>query len=696
MTDYLFYLLLGTGAGAIIAAFGLGLVITYQGSGVVNFAHGAMATWVAYVYADLRNGSYPFPVPGLPGRYHFGGSLAGDVGFRWAMLLALATAAVMGALVYALVFRPLRRAPALAKVVASVGLVIVFTSLVERRFSDKTTIRVDSILPREPISLTDELTVPRDGLWLALIVIAIGLALWAMSRYTRVGLVTRAAAENEKGAVLLGYSPDRLAALSFVIASLVTGFVAVLAAPMIQLSSGVYTFGFLIPALGAALLGTFRHVGPTVATGLAIGMVQSTFTKLQGDISWFPDYGAREGLPFLVIIVAMMLLGERLPERGTVDMWRLPAVPAAGASAFSVALPVVLAVAGLLVLGPLWRGAIMTSVIATVMALSFVILTGFAGQTSLAQMAFAGIAGFALSKLAMQWDVPFPLAPLLAAGIATAFGVVLGLPALRLRGTNLAIVTLAGGVAITEFVFKNPKYVGDASTGGAQIPNPDLFGWDLGLVLGSKSSRPVFGIFLVVVATVLCLVVVNLRGSATGRRILAIRSNERAAAAIGIRVARVKMLAFAMSAFVAGAAGCLVAYRFGAVSDVSYGIVASLTALAIAYLGGITSVSGAVTAGIMATAGIAFFGMGEVIGSLGTWEALIGGVLLIFTAIQNPEGIAGAVRSKVAARRRIDAHRRAEPAGTITAAGPNGPAGAVGGTGDGAGTPVEPVGAPLR
>ncbi len=68
-----------------------------------------------------------------------------------------------------------------------------------------------------------------------------------------------------------------------------------------------------------------------------------------------------------------------------------------------------------------------------------------------------------------------------------------------MRGTNLAIITLAGGVAITEFVFKNPKYVGDASTGGAKVPNPKLGGWDLGLILGDQASRPVFGILLVVV-----------------------------------------------------------------------------------------------------------------------------------------------------------------------------------------------------
>lgn len=659
MTDYAFYLLLGSAAGAIIAALGLGLMITYQGSGVVNFALGAMATWSAYVYADLREGAYPFPIPGLPDRYHFGGSLEGDVGLVLALTLALATTAVIGLLAYVVVFRPLRTAPALAKVVASVGLTIVFMALVERRFADQTSIRVDPILPREPITLTGDLTVPRDGLWLAGIVIAIAAVLWAGSRFTTVGIATRAAAENEKGAVLLGYSPDRLAALSFLVASLVTGAVAILASPMLQLGSGVFTFGFLVPALGAALIGRFQHVWPTVITGLLIGMVQSTFTKLQGDISWFPDYGAREGLPFLVIIVAMVVLGERLPERGTVDTWRLASVPPARVTLAATAVPVVAAVVGLLVLGPLWRGAIMTTLIAVVMSLSFVVLTGFAGQTSLAQMAFAGIAGFTLSKLAIRYDVPFPIAPLLAALLAAVVGLVIGLPALRLRGTNLAIVTLAAGVAVSEFVFKNPAFVGDVSTGGAKVPNPELFGWDLGLVLGSKSSRPVFGIVLVVVALLMAVGVANVRRSGTGRRLLAIRSNERAAAAAGISVTRVKMLAFALSAFVAGCAGCMIAYRFGSVSEMSYGLFASLTALAVAYLGGITSVSGAVTAGVVATSGVAFFGMSEIVGSLGPWASLIGGVLLIVTAIQNPEGIAGAIRSRADDARR----RRSEAAG---------------------------------
>ena len=648
MTDYLYYLLAGTGAGAIIAAFGLGLLITHQGSGVVNFSFGAMSAWAAYVYADLRRGAYPFPIPGLPDRYHFAG---GDVGFRWAMLLALLTAVVLGAAVYLLVFRPLFRAPALAKVVASIGLVIVFISLIERRFSDSKGLRVKAILPDEPATFAKGITLPRDGLWLTGVVLLLAIGLWVASRYTRIGLVTRAAAENEKGAVLLGYSPTFLAGASFVLASVVGAFVAILAAPMLQLSSGIFTFLYLIPALGAALIGRFRYVWPTVITGLAIGMVQSTFTPMQGDISWFPEYGAREGLPFIVIIIAMVVLGERLPERGSVDTWKLPAVPPAKVTALTVAVPVMLAVTGLFVLGPLWRGAIMTTTIAVVLALSLVVLTGFGGQTSLAQMAFAGVAGFALSKLAMRWDIPFPIAPILAASIAMVFGILVGFPALRVRGTNLAIITLAGGVAISEFVFKNPAYVGDASTGGAKVPNPKLGGWDLGLILGSEASRPIFGVFLVVVAVLLSLGVANIRRSASGRRMLATRSNERAASAVGISVARVKLQVFAASSFIAGIGGCLIAYRFGSVSDASFGTIASLTALAIAYLGGITCVSGAVASGITAASGVAFYATAQLTGSLGKWEALIGGALLILTAVLNPEGIAGGIRAQANAKR---------------------------------------------
>jgi branched-chain amino acid transport system permease protein len=640
MTEYLSFLILGSAAGAIIAALSLGLVACQQASGVVNFGLGAIVTWTAHVYAELRNGAYVLPFPGLPDRYHFNG----DVGFVWAVVLSLATTAVLALVLHRLIFAPLHRAPSLSTVVASVGIIIVLSTLVARRFPEAAAVRVDDILPNEPVNLFDGVIMPRDGLWLSAIVVGLGVLAWLVSNYTRIGLVTRAASTNEKGVMLLGYSPNRLAEVGFVVVTVVVGFVAILASPMIRLSPVVFTFGYLIPALGAALAGKFKNIGVTLFVAFAIGMVQSTFSLLQLDYSWFPRIGAREGLPFLVIVAAVAFRGEAIPDRGTVDSWRLPNVPEAKVSFLRVAIPVALAVGALLFFGPLWRAAIMTSTIGIVFALSFVVLTGMTGETSLAQMTIAGTAGFALSKLASEVGIPFPIAPLIAALVATCFGVLVGIPSLRVRGTNLAIVTLGGSVAISEFVFKNPDYVGDTASGGALVPNPSIFGWDFGLVLGTTSSRPVFGIFLVGVVTVLCLMVANIRGSTTGRRMLAARSNERAARAAGINTSRVKLQSYALSSFIAGIGGCLIAYRFGRVSDGSFGTVASLTALAVAYLGGITTVSGAVTAGILASSGVGFFALHEVIGGLGEWEIVIGGVLLIFTVVVNPDGVAAGFR----------------------------------------------------
>ena len=143
-----------------------------------------------------------------------------------------------------------------------------------------------------------------------------------------------------------------------------------------------------------------------------------------------------------------------------------------------------------------------------------------------------------------------------------------GIPALRVRGVNLAIVTLAGSIAIQEFLFKNSVFVGDVSTGGAKVQNPYLFGINLGLRSADDPYRPVFGILVTVVVALIALMVANLRRSGTGQRMLAVRSNERAAAGIAINTAATKLLAFGISSFIAGLMGSMIAYRFGSISDI--------------------------------------------------------------------------------------------------------------------------------
>jgi branched-chain amino acid transport system permease protein len=642
MSEYVAALVAGIGAGAVSALLGLGLVLTARGSGVVNFGYGALAGWCAYVYYDLRaNARYPLFIPG-PWRDISFGKDAEMTTFS-AVALTLATAALLGWLAYFFIFRALRNAPILASVVASVGMLLVLQGMIGVRF-DSTSINLPKVLPGGVLHLTDTILVAVDGLWLLAIAIGLAAVLIVLSRYTRTGLAIRAASESEKGALLLGFAPDRLGMITWVVSALIAGVVGIVAAPLFELTPLLFT-QLLIPALGAALIGRFMSFGWTVAAGLAIGMAQSVLSPLQTHISWIPRVGARDGLVFLAIVGAMVVLGKRLPTRGSVSTGRMPPV-AAGIVRAPLALGGAVAVAvGFIVLPDAWGLALLTSAIFCGLALSLVVLTGYMGQISLAQMAIAGIAGFSLSRLAERFHVPFPLAPILAALVATVFGVLVGVPALRVRGVNLAIVTLAGGIAIQEFVFKNPSFVGDVTTGGAKVPNPKLFGLDLGLRNATDPYRPHFGVFVTVVVAVLALLVANIRRSNTGRRLLAARSNERAAAGVGIGIASTKLLAFAMSSFIAGIAGTLIAYRFGSISDASFGFFASLTLLAFAYLGGISSVSGAIIAGVLAADGIGFKLLNSAWAKLhvdfGKWQLLVGAIGLVITAVQNPAGIAG-------------------------------------------------------
>ncbi len=247
---------------------------------------------------------------------------------------------------------------------------------------------------------------------------------------------------------------------------------------------------------------------------------------------------------------------------------------------------------GLLTFGTAYRQALIVSLVFALLTLSVVVVTGFSGQISLAQLAFAGVAGFASIRLA-EHHVPFPIALVLAASLATVIGVIVGYPATRVRGMSLAIATLAMAVAIEELVLASPS-VSRTAMLGSSAPRPFLFGLDVGIgATGTGNFRPAFG-FTVLVVLVLCgLGVANLRRNRTGLRWLAVRANERAAAAAGIDVTRAKLGAFAVSSFLAGLCGVLMAYSVTTLSPTSFMVIGALVAVALTYLAGVSSIGGA-------------------------------------------------------------------------------------------------------
>ena len=170
--------------------------------------------------------------------------------------------------------------------------------------------------------------------------------------------------------------------------------------------------------------------------------------------------------------------------------------------------------------------------------------------------------------------------------------------------------------------------------------------------MDGKIPSPVLGFLFLGVVVLLCLFVANLRRSGLGQRMLAVRSNERAAAATGINVAHVKFIAFGVSSFIAGTAGWMYAYNFGSVNAARFGILIALSFVAFAYIGGITMISGAVLGGLFATEGLFPHLLESVFGLSGNWLLLFGGVVLILTLILNPEGVAGTSYKKKQLRRK--------------------------------------------
>lgn len=658
------YLLVGLGTGSVVALLGLGLVLTHRASGVVNFAHAALGMYVAYAYFELRqSGELVLPVLGLPARV----TIVDSPTVGTALAVALCLAALLGVVIYLGVFRPLRTAPALARVVASLGLLLYLQAVVKIRFVAGTVsqLPIGSLLPSGSVDVAG-VAVPVNRFVLAGLAIVIAAALWTVFRFTRFGLTTRASAENEKGALFLGFSPDRIGVLNWMLASLLASLSVILIVSVTKQLDPLGTSMLVVPALAAALMGGLTSFGWTTAAGLSIGMFQSVVLNYSVRADWIPTWipngGIQQALPFLLIVATLALRGETLPGRSAISESRLPASPRPTGVPATLLLGAAAVSAGLLTLDSQWRLAIVVSMIASLIALSSVVLTGYVGQISLAQYAFAGVSGLTTAKLASDAGIAFPFAPLIAVTIATVVGVLVGVSAVRVRGMTLAIATVGAAVAIQSLVFESTALGGIE---GKRIPRPYLFGIDLGFsATGSENFRPEFGLLVLAVLIVAFGAVANLRRGATGLRWLAVRSNERAAAASGIDVAATKLSAFAVASLIAGVGGVLLGYQSETLSPESFSVFASLALLALTYLGGVASLRGAMIAGLLASGGVLTYLSGGESGRVSDSQFAISGLALIVVAIVYPDGISGAI-GRAGAR-----IRGLLPARTTTAATP--------------------------
>ena len=461
-----------------------------------------------------------------------------------------------------------------------------------------------------------------------------------IGKFTNFGLATRANAENETGALLLGISADRVSALNWMLATVLAGAAMILAAPILNSLDPPVQSLLVVPALGAALLGRFQSIGIAAAVGLGIGMLMSEISAAQAEWDALKGIGLQQGLPFVIVLIALVLRSDRTVGRGDLHTSRLPPAPPPAVTLLVTAVFALAGVVGLLTLDSEWRLAIIFSAIASIMALSVIVLTGFVGQISLATFALAGTAGFTMVKVGESWGIGFPWAPLVGTVAAVALGTLAGLPAIRIRGLTLAIASLAAAVAIEELVFKWGWLTG--GIGGAQVDPPRFLGIDLQIsATGAQFPRREFGFLVLAALLVAMYLVVNLRRSPTGRQWLAVRANERAAEAIGISAPRVKLAANAVAAFLAGIGGTLTAYQNGFVSASSFASLKSLVLVAMTYLSGIAAPVAALVAGALTEKGLLTVGMDQLNDEASQYQFAVSGLFLIIAAIRFPSGIVG-------------------------------------------------------
>jgi branched-chain amino acid transport system permease protein len=661
MKDLILFVLLGLGAGAVIAGIAMAVVVTYSGSGIINLATGAVSMVAAYTFWALKSD-------------YFGVTLATAP----AVAVTILVSVLVGVLSELLVFRPLRTSSPLAKLVASLGILLIFQATVLLWFGSASK-QIPSVFPTNFVKVSGT-SIPANRFWMAVIVVLIALALTALYRWTRFGLATRAAAENEVYGMLAGLSPNQLSMANTVLASALAGAMGIVAAPLAQADSITLVL-FVVPALAAALFAGFTSLSIACLAGFGIGIGQSLM-YYASTLSWFPTDdgnplpGVQALLTFVLLVLALSLRGRSLPTRGELVEKRLPAAPRPQRLARPA---VVLAVVGVVLLVVLpfgYRQALMLSLVGMVVCLSLVVITGFVGQVSLAQVTLAGVSGFTVSHLVVDAGLGFPWGPLAGSVAGVVVGLIVGASALRVRGVSLAVVTLAGVIAIEQFGFANSTW--GAGPTGSPVGQPKLFGANIG---GNASFRgvdgklpsPVLGFVYLVAVIALCLLVANLRRTVLGQQMLAVRANERAAAAAGINIARVKITAYAISSFIAGTAGWMYAYNFGSVSAARFGFLIALGFVAFAYIGGITMVSGAVIGGLVATEGLVPHFFQEILGISGNWTLLIGGLILIVTLIQNPEGVAGTTHRKRQVAKRAAAAASGKEAATGPALATGGP-----------------------
>ena len=563
--------------GLAIAVIAVGVVLVYRATRIINFAVGNMGVVGAALLSLLVV------------QYH--------VPFWVALGVALVTGLAFGALVDTTVIRRLRKSPRVVVLVATIGVAQVAEAIAFK-------IPVPSDLSLHyPSAINGTWTVAgvqvRGSDLSILIIVPITLAAltWFLDR-TTLGKTVKACASNPSLARLSGISPKVISTMVWALAAALSTLSIVLIAGQTGSAGDVTTLGSqtLSLALVAAVIGGMVSFPRAIIASLAIGLAESIL-----NFNFIAEPGLINLLLLITVLIAVLFNRERttetevfaftpqarpIPERLRSYRW------ARNVNKSGIILLAVIAIALPLIFTTPSTNQIFTEVLAfAICATSLTVLTGWLGQLSLGQMAFAGLGALFAARL-VEAGVPFWLA-IAATTVASAMiATILGLGSLRVRGLYLAVVTFTFALAAQQYFFSLPVLSGQSSD-GSDLPFPPgkLFS------LSFPGQRTYYYVVLVILGLVL-LVTSRFRDSGVGRSIMAVRDNETAAAAYTVRPAWEKIRAFAMAGALAGLGGALLSGAFANVAFSGPGspfvVDGSVALVSMVVIGGMGSVTAAV------------------------------------------------------------------------------------------------------
>jgi branched-chain amino acid transport system permease protein len=611
-------LVAGLFVGAVYALYGLGITMVYKATRVPNFAHGAIGTVGAYVFFKTWEGSQSrlqvkhlhFQIPFAPKAWwsHWNPTTP-RLPLPVSLLLAIGVSILLGIAIERLFMRYLVGAPTIGLIVATIGIFILITGLAIDLFNQQSE-TVPPIIEEARYEVGGIAFFNADVL-VVFIAIALALALGAFFRFTNLGIAIRATADSRETARLLGVNANRVAQFSWAVGSALATLSAIL---IISRGNGTLDFTTLtlliLPGFAAAMFGGFISLVGTFFGGLALGVAEALFVGIRWPEGFFRDIFSSAGVPqfvsFLVVIIVLMtrpkfiFKGVRVDEDSGVGFGRARSgmqpedfvrrsLDRKGALMLLLkdwqtgrfVLGAMVAVAALAI--PIftvsyWSTVLGSAVFYALIALSIVVLTGWTGQISLAALAFAGAGAFGSALLSTQAGLPpyivMPLCGLLGIPLA----ILIGVPALRLRGFFLALATLAFMVACESWLFTQPSL----TTRNDVDPQ----------FMRIQLSQPEYYMSLLF-AVLVFLGVRNLGKTRVARAFHAIRDSENTAISMGIDPVKYKLLAFALSGFIAGIAGGSFGYMNLKVVSGSFTFFLSLTFITFTVIAGIALQAGA-------------------------------------------------------------------------------------------------------